>query len=35
MDAVVLYKEACLASLPPEWPEDLLPGIQARVKSTS
>jgi len=33
MDAVVLYKEACLASLPPEWPEDLLPGIQAGVKS--
>jgi len=33
MDAVVLYKNACLASLPPEWPEDLLPGIQARVNT--
>jgi len=33
MAAVVLHKDACLASLPPEWPEDLLPGIQARVST--
>lgn len=31
MSAEVLNKDTCLAALPPEWPEDLLPAIQARV----
>lgn len=25
--------DTCLANLPPEWPEDLLPGIQSRVRA--
>ena len=34
MTAPVLNKMQCFADLPPEWPEDLLPVIQARIKDS-
>ena len=34
MSAAVLDKKRCLAGLPPDWPEDLLPGIQSRVRES-
>ncbi|MDX2452633.1 four-carbon acid sugar kinase family protein [Desulfosarcina sp.] len=34
MSDAVLNKEACLAALPPDWPEELLPRIQARVRAS-